>query len=138
MKKILGVVTSVFALIFAVAISIQAQEAPPKPPDTVILKGNPMGGVKYAHINHDKLVGDKCDTCHHASKPEKPLVGSQYQKCQNCHTKTATKPMITYTKLAFHDASFKKGTCPDCHIKEAAAGKAAPIKCVDCHKKENV
>jgi len=136
MKRALTLVTAVFVLIFGAVIAIQSQEKP-NPPDVVILKGNPMGGVKYTHSNHDKLVGDKCDTCHHESRPEKPLT-AQYQKCQDCHTKTATKPMITYTKIAFHDATFKKGTCPDCHIKEAAAGKVAPIKCVDCHKKENV
>ena len=135
MKKAFAPVITVFVLIFGVAIAIQAQQ--PQPPDVVILKGNPLGGVKYNHTTHAKKAGDKCDTCHHASKPEKPLA-SPYQKCQDCHTKTATKPMVTYTKLAFHDAMFKKGTCADCHIKEAAAGKAAPIKCVDCHKKENV
>ncbi len=45
--------------------------------------------------------------------------------------------MKTNSKLAFHDNLAKKGTCIDCHVKQAGAGKKAPVKCVDCHKKSN-
>jgi hypothetical protein len=41
--------------------------------------------------------------------------------------------MKTTAKLAFHDAMAKKGTCIDCHAKEVAAGKKAPMKCNECH-----
>jgi sRNA-binding protein len=92
----------VFALIMGAALvdgPILAQTAP----DKVVLKGNPMGGVNFDHAKHAKLVGDaKCDTCHHASKPEMALK-SKNQKCQDCHTK------------------------------EAAGGKKAPLKCNECH-----
>jgi hypothetical protein len=122
----------VFALIAAVALvagPAWAQTAPGK----VVLKGNPMGGVNFDHAKHAKFVGDtKCDTCHHASKPEKALT-SKNQKCQECHTKAATAPMKTGTKAAFHDAMAKKGLCVDCHAKESAAGKKTPSKCTDCH-----
>jgi sRNA-binding protein len=128
MKKVM----LVFALIAAVALvagPVAAQTAPTK----VVLKGNPMGGVKFDHAKHATLVGEaKCDTCHHASKPEKALA-SKNQKCQDCHTKAVAAPMKTAVKAAFHDAMFKKGTCPDCHIKEAAAGKKAPTTCTGCH-----
>lgn len=120
----------------AFTVSVAAQE--PKAPGVVILKGNPQGGVKFDHKAHQALVGDKCDTCHHASKPEKPLKAKQ-QKCQDCHSgKTATAPMKTAARAAFHDPMAKKGTCVDCHVKQAAAGKKVPVKCADCHKKENV
>jgi len=111
-------------------------EAQGQAPGVVILKGNPMGGVKFDHAAHAKLSGDKCETCHHASKPEKPAKAAQ-EKCQSCHTKTATAPMKTYAKIAFHDSAAKAGTCINCHAKEVAAGKKAPLKCVECHKKEN-
>jgi sRNA-binding protein len=121
----------VFALIMGAALvagPILAQT----PPTKVVLKGNPMGGVNFDHAKHAKLVGDKCDTCHHASKPEKAMKAKQ-EKCQTCHTKEVAAPMKTTAKLAFHDAMAKKGTCVDCHAKEVAAGKKAPMKCNECH-----
>ncbi|MCX6545447.1 MAG: cytochrome c3 family protein [Acidobacteria bacterium] len=132
MKKFVYLAVAVMALALIVGPAVANAQTPPT---TVILKGNPMGGVKFDHAAHQKVVGDKCDTCHHASKPEKAMKGKQ-EKCQNCHTKEATAPMKTTTKLAFHDAMAKKGTCIDCHAK--ATGKKVPTsKCMDCHKKEN-
>jgi hypothetical protein len=113
-----------------------AQAAETKQPGVVILKGNPMGGVKFDHTAHVKAAANKCETCHHASKPEKPAKAPQ-QKCQDCHAKTAAAPMKTTARLAFHDNLAKKGICVDCHVKQAAAGKKVPAKCTDCHKKEN-
>jgi sRNA-binding protein len=121
----------VLALIVGVALvagPVMAQTAPTK----VVLKGNPMGGVNFDHAKHQKLVGDKCDTCHHASKAEKPMKAKQ-ENCQNCHQKVAAAPMKTNAKAAFHDAMAKKGVCVDCHVKEAAAGKKVPSKCNECH-----
>jgi hypothetical protein len=105
-----------------------------KAPDApFILRGAPMGGVKFQHSVHKDV---KCDTCHHAAKPEK-ATKSATQACGDCHTKTAAAPMKTNFKGAFHDQMAKKGTCADCHTVEAAKGKKAPTKCADCHKKEN-
>ncbi len=135
MKKAAAVLAIALALTFGLIIAALAQE---KAPGIVVLKGNPLGGVKFNHTTHAKLVGDKCETCHHASKAEKPLK-SKNENCTDCHTKTATAPMKTTIKLAFHDNLSKTGTCPDCHIKQSAAGnKKVPLKCTDCHKKENV
>ena len=112
--------------------------APDKAPqDTYILKGNPMGGVKFMHKAHATDRKIKCETCHHASKPEKPATAKQ-QACSDCHTKVAVAPMKTTYKLAFHDAMAKKGTCIDCHTAENAKGKKAPTKCTECHQKANV
>jgi len=134
MKKAAAVFVAVMICMFGFTMVVQAQG---KAPGVVILKGNnPMGNVKFNHTTHAKLVGDKCETCHHASKPEKAAKAPQ-ENCQGCHTTAATAPMKTTAKLAFHDAMAKKGICADCHIKEAAAGKKAPLKCPDCHKKEN-
>lgn len=121
----------------AVAIAAPRMTAQTKQPDTVVLKGAPMGGVKFNHTAHVKFVGTKCETCHHASKAEKPLKEKQ-QKCSDCHTKTVEAPMKTNVRGAFHDAMAKKGTCVDCHLTEGPKGKKTPAKCPDCHKKENV
>jgi hypothetical protein len=135
-RRLIVVTAIAFALTLGIGAVIKAQEE--KVPDVVVLKGNPMGGVKFNHTAHVKLAEDKCETCHHPSKPEKPLQ-TAHQKCQGCHTKTATAPMKTNTRGAFHDALAKKGTCIDCHLKSAATSTTVPkaSKCTDCHKKEN-
>lgn len=106
-------------------------QTPPK--DVIILKGAPMGGVRFDH----KLHNQKCDTCHHPSKSEKPAKAAQ-EACTDCHTTTATPPMKTKKQAAFHNPTATAGVCIDCHKKEVAAGKKTPAKCNDCHKKENV
>ena len=60
-------------------------QAVPKTPIT--LKGAPIGSVKFDHTSHLKVAA-KCEVCHHASKPERPLK-SRYEACTNCHTKPA-------------------------------------------------
>jgi Zn finger protein HypA/HybF involved in hydrogenase expression len=120
----------VFLLTAAPVLSGQA----PKEPDTVILKGAPIGGVKFQHKVHAHDNKVKCETCHHPSKPEKAMKGPQ-QKCTDCHTKTVAAPMKTTTRAAFHDPMAKKGLCVDCHA--TAKDKKVPAKCPDCHKKEN-
>ncbi len=126
---------SVLALLLCLCVILLgslalAQKAPTAP---VILKGAPMGGVKFDHKMHAAV---KCETCHHAAKPEKAPKGPQ-EACTDCHTKVATAPMKTKLQAAFHNPTAKGGLCIDCHTMEAAKGKKAPTKCVDCHKKEN-
>jgi hypothetical protein len=126
-------------LLFGLGLAGVVQAQAPKEPDTVVLKGAPLGGVKFDHKAHAKDRGIKCETCHHPSKPEKPMTAKQ-QKCTDCHTKVAEAPMKTKLQAAFHDPMAKKGLCVDCHQQAAAKGtatKAAPAKCGDCHKKEN-
>jgi len=107
----------------------------PKEPETVVLTGSPLGAVTFSHKLHTKTYGAKCESCHHASKPQKPLK-AEHQKCTDCHTKVAAVPMKTKTQAAFHDPMAKKGTCVDCHVQSAAKGKTkVPVKCADCHKK---
>ena len=106
-----------------------AQKAPAGP---VILKGAPMGGVKFDHKTHATV---KCESCHHAAKAEKAPKAPQ-EACTDCHTKAAAAPMKTKLQAAFHDPMAKKGTCIDCHQAAIAKGnKKAPAKCADCHKK---
>ena len=93
----------------------------PKPPDTAVLSGSPLGDVKMSHKLHATQYGAKCETCHHAAKPEKPLK-AEHQKCADCHTKVAAAPMKTKAQAAFHDPLAKKGTCVDCHAAAKAKG----------------
>lgn len=134
MKRAVVGIAVALAVAFGFSTAMQAQE---KAPGVVILKGNPMGGVKFDHAAHQKAAANKCETCHHASKAEKPMKGKQ-EKCQDCHSKAATAPMKTTAKLAFHDNMAKSGICIDCHVKQNAAGKKAPTKCTECHVKSNV
>jgi len=106
------------------------------PQDTYILKGNPMGAVKFDHKAHMVRAGGKCETCHHASKPEKPLKAAQ-EACMDCHTRPPQAGMTTGLPGAFHNPTATAGTCIDCHKKVDAEGKNAPTKCMQCHQKAN-
>jgi hypothetical protein len=135
MKKYL-VILSVVAFAFAVSGLVWAQEKPA--PTTVVLKDlkPAMGAVKFNHAKHSKMEGVKCDTCHHASKPEKAYAAKvTHEACGDCHTKPVAAPMKTANP--YHVAMAKSGLCVDCHAKAVAAKKPAPAKCLDCHKKEN-
>ena len=133
-KKLFAVMLALTLLFVICGFAFAADKVPK---DTYILKGNPMGGVKFMHSAHAKDRNVKCETCHHASKPEKPAAAKN-QACSECHSKTAAAPMKTTYKLAFHDATAKKGVCIDCHVAENAKGKKAPTKCTECHQKANV
>jgi len=130
-KNVIRIFVVILGLMLVVAVCAYAAETAP---GTVILKGAPMGGVKFDHKAHAGMT--KCDSCHHASKPEKPLA-SAHQNCQDCHTTTATAPMKTKAQAAFHNPTATAGTCIDCHKAENAKGKNAPTKCTECHQKAN-
>jgi len=131
-KNVYRIFAVLVVLLFVVAACAYAAETAP---GTVVLKGAPMGGVKFDHKAH-VASGAKCDTCHHASKPEKAL-SSPHQKCTDCHTNPVTAGMKTKAQAAFHNPTATAGICIDCHKTEAAKAKNAPTKCTECHKKEN-
>jgi hypothetical protein len=102
--------------------------------DVAVLTRAKLGAVTLEHKLHAERDGNTCTSCHHPSKPEKPATTEQ-QACSDCHTRTATPPMKTRLPAAFHDVKAQSGTCIDCHRKENASGKKAPLKCQECHKK---
>ena len=112
-----------------------SQPAKAVPKDVVILKAA-LGGVRFEHKLHSETRKIACETCHHASRPEKPATAEQ-QACRQCHTTVAAAPMKTKLQAAFHNPTATAGTCIDCHKAGIAKGNAAPVKCLDCHKKEN-
>lgn len=130
-RNLLAVLLAFLTVLMISSIAV-AQAIPQSP---IIIKGAPMGAVKFDHTAHMK-VGGKCDTCHHSSKPEKPLKSPQ-ETCTDCHTKPATPPVTTNLQAAFHNPTATAGLCIDCHKKQNGAGEAAPVKCVDCHQKAN-
>jgi Class III cytochrome C family len=130
-SKIIVVLLGLFVLMMVTSMAV-AQQVPKAP---IILKGAPMGAVKFDHTSHIKVAG-KCDTCHHASKAAKPLKTPQ-EACTDCHTKPPTPPVTTSLQAAFHNPTASAGLCIDCHKKANAAGKAAPVKCTECHQKAN-
>lgn len=105
-------------------------------PDVFMLKNSPLGVVKFEHKRHQERAANNCETCHHASRPEKPAKAAQ-QSCFDCHTKPPQSGMKTGRQGAFHNPTAQAGTCIDCHRTQNAQGKKAPTKCMECHKKQN-
>ena len=117
----------------------KTESAAPKkvaPNDVYVLRGSPLGVVKFEHKLHQERAANKCETCHHESRPEKPAKAAQ-QSCFDCHTKPPQPGMKTGRQGAFHSPTAQSGTCIDCHKMQNAQGKKAPTKCMECHKKEN-
>ncbi len=110
---------------------VWSQQAPSSP---ITLKGPSMAAVKFPHSAHMRVAG-KCEVCHHSSKPEKPLNSPQ-EACTDCHTKPPTPPVKVGLPAAFHNASATSGLCIKCHKTENLEGRAAPVKCAGCHKKD--
>ena len=91
-----------------------------------------LGAVTFDHEDHAGKRGIACTTCHHPSRPQKPLASEQ-QACRDCHTMPAAPPMKTSLQAAFHDPRGATGTCIDCHKQK---GGSVPVKCLECHKKK--
>lgn len=89
-------------------------------------EGIKLPPVKFHHAKHSIDYKIECKICHHADPaPEKGV-----KKCIECHDITQPKDGVLKAMDAYHK------TCMDCHKKvNADLGKAAPIKCNDCHKK---
>lgn len=102
--------------------------------DVVLLEAS-LGTVHFEHKKHldDRKIA--CETCHHASRPEH-VASAPQEACGTCHTPIPKSPMKTKLQAAFHNPTATAGVCIDCHKTENTTGKSAPVKCVQCHKKE--
>ena len=131
---------SVFLLIsvtvFATGPKTYQVTGPVKVPsqDVFMLRDSPLGVVKFEHKLHQERVANKCETCHHTSRPAKTAKAAQ-QSCFDCHTKPPQPGMKTGRQGAFHNPTAQAGTCIDCHKTQNATGQKAPTKCMGCHKK---
>jgi len=111
-----------------------AAQGPPavqRPRGKITLPGK-LGAVTFDHESHAGKRAIACTTCHHPSRPQKPLV-SEHQACRDCHTRPVAPPMKTSLQAAFHDPKGATGTCIDCHRQK---GGPAPVKCLECHQKK--
>ena len=138
MRSRFGFLSGIFLGIFlasTVSLLLAADQKQPK--DTYLMPA-PLGAVKFDHKAHSKNRGIKCESCHHASKTQKPYAaGVKQEACGDCHTSVAKPPMKTKLQAAFHNPTATAGTCIDCHKAGNAKGKKAPTKCTECHKKSN-
>jgi DNA-directed RNA polymerase subunit RPC12/RpoP len=138
-KRSIGMLAFTCLIVLFVAARADEPVSTAKPPEIIILSGNPMGSVKFRHRLHTDVREIQCITCHHASRPEHPAQVPQ-EACRNCHARVAEKPMVTNYKSAFHNADASAGLCINCHTKENAEHKhkLAPVKCTQCHNPANV
>lgn len=111
--------------------ALSAQADPSRGPETVTFTRR--GTLVFSHAKHAEMA--ECVSCHHASKPEKPLE-SDHQKCDACHTDPPAAPLKTSLRNAFHNTEAREGTCYTCHKAKAAEGVEVPMRCVDCHPRE--
>jgi len=128
-RPLITVLAIVFALIPGVGAAFQVSA---KAPEVVILKSDVMGGVKFNHPAHVKVTEDKCETCHHASKPEKPY--SARTKTAGIATPVPWRHDENYLRAAFHDGPAKRE--PAWMPYQRSGGKKpVPLKCADCTKR---
>lgn len=137
------------ALSLAVVAAIGCGKQPATPPTGRLVQDSPLPrakpddvfipisapGIRYPRFDHKAHAEKreiKCATCHHAPRPEKPTP-HRFQRCMNCHEFVVRVPMKTNSIIAVHDVLATSGVCIDCHKKENAAGKVAPVECNDCH-----
>jgi len=109
---------------FLFAISLAYAQQPQDVYD-LKLEGAKFPPVKFNHAKHTTDYKVDCKVCHH--KEADPKVKAQ--KCTDCHDPAEVKDGSPKAMDAFHK------TCIECHKKQAEAGKAAPTKCNECHKK---
>jgi hypothetical protein len=111
--------------------ALAAQVTEPPGPDSVVYTAR--GRVVFYHAKHTERA--ECASCHHESKPEKPLA-SPRQKCGDCHTDPPGEGMKTTFRFAVHNTEERTGICYDCHKTEAEKGVETPARCADCHVRE--
>ena len=130
MSKAAAVIAGAFGLVLMGANLVG--QTPPG--NVIVLNHARIGEVNFDHASHLKVAA-KCEVCHHASKPQKPLKSPQ-EACTDCHATPAKPPVTTKRQAAFHNPTATAGLCISCHKTENQQGKAAPVHCPDCHKPE--
>jgi hypothetical protein len=88
------------------------------------------GKVTFPHLKHQELTNNDCKVCHH-----EVTEGNPAQTCSDCHKKivqiTPLGEAMPLSK-AFHTK------CIACHQKMVKEEKKAPVKCQECHIKEEI
>lgn len=87
-----------------------------------------IGKVTFSHLKHQERVENNCQFCHHEVTQE-----NLSEACSNCHKKIVqVTPLGEAMPLsnAFHTK------CIACHQKKLKEEKKPPVKCQDCHIKQ--
>ena len=102
---------------------VSAQKKPAEPM-MIKLEGGKLPPVPFSHTSHAEKEKIDCAVCHHKDKDV-----NNPQPCVSCHLIKEVKDNAAIAKEAYHK------NCITCHKDSAAKGKAAPVKCNECHKK---
>lgn len=119
-KGLIILMTACFLFVISLAYAQQPQDV-----YDLKLEGAKFPPVKFNHTKHTTDYKVDCKVCHH--KEADPKVKAQ--KCTDCHDPAEVKDGSPKAMDAYHK------TCIGCHKQQAEAGKAAPTKCNECHKK---
>jgi len=58
---------------FLIAVAAAAAWAQnPQTPEIIVPDDAALGAVTFRHKMHEERAEGRCETCHHASRPEKP------------------------------------------------------------------
>ncbi|MCS7203327.1 MAG: cytochrome c family protein [Thermodesulfovibrio sp.] len=98
-----------------------------QPKDVYMLhwEGAKFPPTEFTHKKHAEDYKIDCKDCHHKD----PNPAEKVEKCISCHDIAEAKGGAPKAMDAYHK------NCIDCHKKENEAGKSAPVKCNECHKK---
>lgn len=126
--KFIGIGAVVIAGVLMLMSSL-AQTAAPTAPEKITIKDiqKTFAPVDLSHKDHVEKYKNKCVDCHHEYKEG----DAEVKKCSACHDPQVKKDKAPALKDAYHQTCINK-----CHKKEAAAGKKAPTKCLECHPKK--
>ncbi len=97
-----------------------------KMPEEVFLKTNckKMAPPLFKHKEHVDRKIARCGACHH----KKP---TEIKSCAECHVLEPEEKEVLKYKDAHH------GLCRKCHKARRKGREGPPVKCTQCHKKEN-
>ena len=97
-----------------------------KIPEEVFLKSycKKMAPVLFHHKEHVDRKMVHCSNCHHKEPKE-------IKPCSQCHVPAPEDKEVPKYNKAHHEL------CRACHKAHREGGQGPPVKCLDCHKKEN-
>lgn len=123
-------IITLFILMIALPVYIQAQSESIIINNTSIFKVKSRTSVVFPHMNHMSIEGVACTDCHHRFEKGKNVMdlnelaeGNKAIFCSSCHKGKSG------LERAYHRE------CIGCHDTRKKSGKAAgPRMCGECHK----
>jgi len=122
-KEVFAVALIISSCLFVFkAHDVKAQKTVP---DTVTLKQKEakLPPVVFSHRSHAGSIG--CVICHHNESNLKTP-----ERCRACHPDKIVKGKAMPAQQAFHKQ------CQGCHKEKRNKATRAPMKCNECHRKQ--